>query len=173
MVGRQTQVGLGEPETSRRRLFQRIAIPVFAGDHDYLHRLIEKMENCDPVGCSEDSELFCHTRECLQGLLRLVAVCSIAGVVVQSHQSHRRHRVSCGSGRILQRLPAGGENTKIGGVDSRFPVEEASGRCIEEAVDHGVSNGSCELEVTEIRSEEHTSELQSPMYLVCRLLLEK
>src|SRR5437762_6087211 len=26
---------------------------------------------------------------------------------------------------------------------------------------------------TFIRSEEHTSELQSPMYLVCRLLLEK
>src|SRR5437762_11014564 len=29
---------------------------------------------------------------------------------------------------------------------------------------------SCGLEA---RSEEHTSELQSPMYLVCRLLLEK
>ena len=28
-------------------------------------------------------------------------------------------------------------------------------------------------EVGEGRSEEHTSELQSPMYLVCRLLLEK
>src|SRR5436189_3735249 len=26
---------------------------------------------------------------------------------------------------------------------------------------------------TKARSEEHTSELQSPMYLVCRLLLEK
>src|SRR5437879_11346663 len=26
---------------------------------------------------------------------------------------------------------------------------------------------------TNLRSEEHTSELQSPMYLVCRLLLEK
>src|SRR5437879_11022388 len=26
---------------------------------------------------------------------------------------------------------------------------------------------------TQVRSEEHTSELQSPMYLVCRLLLEK
>src|SRR5437879_9523754 len=26
---------------------------------------------------------------------------------------------------------------------------------------------------TVLRSEEHTSELQSPMYLVCRLLLEK
>src|SRR5437764_3028844 len=28
-------------------------------------------------------------------------------------------------------------------------------------------------EVEHARSEEHTSELQSPMYLVCRLLLEK
>src|SRR5437763_12526143 len=28
-------------------------------------------------------------------------------------------------------------------------------------------------QVGERRSEEHTSELQSPMYLVCRLLLEK
>src|SRR5437763_12906645 len=28
-------------------------------------------------------------------------------------------------------------------------------------------------DVEEYRSEEHTSELQSPMYLVCRLLLEK
>src|SRR5437762_10621256 len=27
--------------------------------------------------------------------------------------------------------------------------------------------------ITDVRSEEHTSELQSPMYLVCRLLLEK
>src|SRR5437879_7678688 len=27
--------------------------------------------------------------------------------------------------------------------------------------------------VSRVRSEEHTSELQSPMYLVCRLLLEK
>src|SRR5437763_3163534 len=27
--------------------------------------------------------------------------------------------------------------------------------------------------MTCVRSEEHTSELQSPMYLVCRLLLEK
>src|SRR5436189_1692137 len=32
--------------------------------------------------------------------------------------------------------------------------------------DHGSSIRLC-------RSEEHTSELQSPMYLVCRLLLEK
>src|SRR5437762_4624987 len=30
-----------------------------------------------------------------------------------------------------------------------------------------------EVEHRDARSEEHTSELQSPMYLVCRLLLEK
>src|SRR5437762_7821134 len=30
-----------------------------------------------------------------------------------------------------------------------------------------------EQQVGGMRSEEHTSELQSPMYLVCRLLLEK
>src|SRR5437762_6962790 len=29
------------------------------------------------------------------------------------------------------------------------------------------------LQAERVRSEEHTSELQSPMYLVCRLLLEK
>src|SRR5437879_9140562 len=29
------------------------------------------------------------------------------------------------------------------------------------------------IPVCSMRSEEHTSELQSPMYLVCRLLLEK
>src|SRR5437762_9445115 len=42
-----------------------------------------------------------------------------------------------------------------------------------------VSNDGCDTgalaeRLTQaIRSEEHTSELQSPMYLVCRLLLEK
>src|SRR5437879_9053704 len=32
---------------------------------------------------------------------------------------------------------------------------------------------AAELQALIARSEEHTSELQSPMYLVCRLLLEK
>src|SRR3989449_8399692 len=34
-------------------------------------------------------------------------------------------------------------------------------------------SGSRYLEVTYLRSEEHTSELQSRLHLVCRLLLEK
>src|SRR5437763_10503620 len=49
------------------------------------------------------------------------------------------------------------------------PMSESvpgSGACV---------GGPCGRLVTNIvsRSEEHTSELQSPMYLVCRLLLEK
>src|SRR3712207_6950668 len=32
---------------------------------------------------------------------------------------------------------------------------------------------ACRSQVVEVRSEEHTSELQSRQYLVCRLLLEK
>src|SRR5437762_14212202 len=35
------------------------------------------------------------------------------------------------------------------------------------------ARSSCSDLVWLLRSEEHTSELQSPMYLVCRLLLEK
>src|SRR5436189_3526434 len=43
-------------------------------------------------------------------------------------------------------------------------------RCLRDVHRKGVETlGKC----FEMRSEEHTSELQSPMYLVCRLLLEK
>src|SRR5437867_4137042 len=39
---------------------------------------------------------------------------------------------------------------------------------------HGVPSAICRIEIPPVgRSEEHTSELQSPYDLVCRLLLEK
>src|SRR5437879_9353712 len=40
-------------------------------------------------------------------------------------------------------------------------------------VDEDPAAVSAEVSARWLRSEEHTSELQSPMYLVCRLLLEK
>src|ERR1017187_10805566 len=40
-------------------------------------------------------------------------------------------------------------------------------------VQSGYLNAKLSLSHPALRSEEHTSELQSPMYLVCRLLLEK
>src|SRR5437762_9117187 len=61
--------------------------------------------------------------------------------------------------------------------------EEALGRRLVDAGGGGVEHGALggrgrprrvrEVLDGRIRSEEHTSELQSPMYLVCRLLLEK
>src|SRR5437762_5468878 len=38
---------------------------------------------------------------------------------------------------------------------------------------YGTAERSLHRNRRDLRSEEHTSELQSPMYLVCRLLLEK
>src|SRR5690348_17954431 len=38
---------------------------------------------------------------------------------------------------------------------------------------HGDEGGNREVRESQRRSEEHTSELQSPVHLVCRLLLEK
>src|SRR3712207_7901096 len=38
---------------------------------------------------------------------------------------------------------------------------------------HGRMTGVTDIDVAPVRSEEHTSELQSRQYLVCRLLLEK
>src|SRR5437764_8166172 len=49
-----------------------------------------------------------------------------------------------------------------------FPFQRS---CIH---NHNSGRAAIRLEMTSLmRSEEHTSELQSPMYLVCRLLLEK
>src|SRR5437762_9758033 len=64
-----------------------------------------------------------------------------------------------------------------GGVDDAEPAPPrlvAHGRRdpVGAEDDGGAIRHLAEL-VDEQRSEEHTSELQSPMYLVCRLLLEK
>src|SRR3712207_8277796 len=61
---------------------------------------------------------------------------------------------------------ASGETVELAYVDQGYTAQRASGF----AAEYGIR-----LEVVkhEERSEEHTSELQSRQYLVCRLLLEK
>src|SRR3712207_8791633 len=49
----------------------------------------------------------------------------------------------------------------------------ATTRTVTQLLATGTANGSQVLRVNDRRSEEHTSELQSRQYLVCRLLLEK
>src|SRR5256885_13148132 len=50
-----------------------------------------------------------------------------------------------------------------------LPIFKHDGRSVETFVVYPESNGKTPV----VRSEEHTSELQSPCNLVCRLLLEK
>src|SRR3712207_8932825 len=62
------------------------------------------------------------------------------------------------------------------GQDVGFPVPEGGAGCLTDALLRRLSARGATVEcgrpVTS-RSEEHTSELQSRQYLVCRLLLEK
>src|SRR5258708_24719818 len=66
------------------------------------------------------------------------------------------------------------------GVNPSEPMSPSSSRLLSTSlVCHSAASCSCGLIFTSLvqpaaeRSEEHTSELQSPDHLVCRLLLEK
>src|SRR5687768_17789517 len=60
-------------------------------------------------------------------------------------------------------LPSNSGGTGVGALETRTPRLEAE-------VSYAVKAGGVGFKV---RSEEHTSELQSRLHLVCRLLLEK
>src|SRR5437879_11500823 len=89
------------------------------------------------------------------------------GIVVRDIDKAMRHWVAvCGVGPWF--------------YAEQLPMDEFryKGRRYDIKVSIALANsGDVQLELIqqrcESRSEEHTSELQSPMYLVCRLLLEK
>src|SRR5687767_15696885 len=60
------------------------------------------------------------------------------------------------------------------GFHQRLDLDAVQGAAVDRG-DHGVLGhvDQASREVARVRSEEHTSELQSLAYLVCRLLLEK
>src|SRR5437879_8032421 len=65
-----------------------------------------------------------------------------------------------------------GSNRDASFILRALPGASASGYSVNHGAGRRMSRGAARKAFTQ-RSEEHTSELQSPMYLVCRLLLEK
>src|SRR5258707_5791342 len=75
---------------------------------------------------------------------------------------------------MAPRSPAGGMCTT--GSRSRNFLRRAKGPCARRSTGRGALEAPrihIQNELSQPRSEEHTSELQSRQYLVCRLLLEK
>src|SRR2546429_5998343 len=54
-----------------------------------------------------------------------------------------------------------------------FAAQGRSNRCLAAPSGHSVTSSASDADDVTERSEEHTSELQSRLHLVCRLLLEK
>src|SRR5205807_4784168 len=65
-----------------------------------------------------------------------------------------------------------GVNDIFGGSEAEL-VERELARMYADALDSGIVPVAATVQSRNRRSEEHTSELQSPCNLVCRLLLEK
>src|SRR5437762_4597155 len=137
-----------------------------------------------------------HTRsftERLQNLCRMPSVAArgtgmraIAETVEQSMQrvgiGTRSFRVGSGYPIIYGECGGGPKTFVVYGHYDVQPVghlgEWSSGPFAATIQDdklyaRGAANSKGDLVARLARSEEHTSELQSPMYLVCRLLLEK
>src|SRR5256885_3055777 len=66
--------------------------------------------------------------------------------------------------------PAGSKDCGVNGSGRARSQEKARSAAVDESSWRGTQNGAG---LRSGRSEEHTSELQSPCNLVCRLLLEK
>src|SRR3989441_7960633 len=67
-------------------------------------------------------------------------------------------------------LPVVNDDNVVVGVVTEYDVISKDGQTVGEIMTRGVISITPD---TDLRSEEHTSELQSLAYLVCRLLLEK
>src|SRR5437762_5282872 len=74
-----------------------------------------------------------------------------------------KHSNKASRWKASQGVPSSAWESIHGGMVNRPETEES----------RVYSNAPKVASPNQVRSEEHTSELQSPMYLVCRLLLEK
>src|SRR5947208_12929058 len=93
-------------------------------------------------------------------VLRRDAVAEVVGVALDP-----MHRVAMTNEEVVQPEPIGGR-----GLPETEHLHLEKGSLAADEVPEGFEDGQVE---SFGRSEEHTSELQSPDHIVCRLLLEK
>src|SRR5437762_8472284 len=85
------------------------------------------------------------------------------------HAKHRvGHRLTFRSGGRLYQVDHGFDGDALRGIEQEAPALGFVAPHLQQPLERRFLK-RCD----QSRSEEHTSELQSPMYLVCRLLLEK
>src|SRR5437879_10648685 len=131
-----------------------------------------------------------NRRACLQTAAAASALVSMRGVAAANSISEARRRAGSHGASVVDtprydlllkgghvidpanerdgRMDVAVSGSKIAAVEKDIPANQAA-----KVVDVSglyVTPGLIDIHY---RSEEHTSELQSPMYLVCRLLLEK
>src|SRR2546429_3233206 len=76
---------------------------------------------------------------------------------------------------LFRSQPNGKQDPRVGGSILKLPNEPRNEGGEGEGLDEreAARTGNSHCRTNHIRSEEHTSELQSRLHLVCRLLLEK
>src|SRR4051794_36661796 len=103
-----------------------------------------------------------------QSEARDLSACPGCGLVlpVRAGPTHAYVGASPACWSLYGQLPTAFGMTAIGAIIGRLALDTY-------AVQHPGRPGSRSMQSVAVRSEEHTSELQSPVHLVCRLLLEK
>src|SRR5258707_11750785 len=104
----------------------------------------------------------------------------VRGFFLEAQQSldfeELAHRLTAFGLRTFNEFGLGGRDSTVAGVGLSVDdfVSAVLVEYVEGKLQHQASRGDLfSLLATALRSEEHTSELQSRQYLVCRLLLEK
>ena len=158
---------LAKLQESNKKLKKRVVtVDLEKKKNDYLIRILLSNSPFAMIVFNEDQQVG-HVNSMAERIFNLSSSRMIGkhcSKIINCFHSKNECKALCGGSRIeaeeLSNLPYFNNELKL--LRSAEIISDENGTLIVEAF----------VDVT-LRSEEHTSELQSPRYLVCRLLLEK